>query len=70
MYKQRKHVKIGIGNRTVDKYEEIDCFIPEAIRVADEANPNRAVPTYNRDWSTCYCSTMDKMLQTAGLRIL
>ena len=70
MFKQRKHIKSGTGTRSIDRYEDIDCFIPEAVRHADAEYPDRTEHMYNHKWTVCYSNEMDRMLAKVGLRVI
>ena len=68
---QRKHKKSGgidayMGG--IDIYPEIDCFIPEAVRIANAKYPEKSAQRYNNKWSITFHRAMDKMLKKAGLR--
>lgn len=64
-YKQRTHSRVG----GVDKYPEIDKFVPGAERTANELHPDRSAPGYIKNWTDCFCSAMNSILIKEGLRV-
>ena len=65
-YKQRPHKTVG----RIDKYKQIDQFIPEAERIANEIYPDHSIPDYENRWSVTYFAAMNRILVKEGLRVL
>lgn len=64
--KQRKHVTIG----DIDKYPEIDRFLPTAEQEAHALNPDKSEPGYLDNWNCAFCEAMNQILSKEGLRVL
>ena len=57
----------GGGDNPIDHYPEIDCFIPEAERVADQ---KAKLVGSDKEWNFWFMSAMDDELSKMGLRVL
>jgi len=66
--KQREHTTSGVGEYSIDRYPELDSFIPFAAAHADKQYPDASVKEYSHKWSTCFHDEMDRVLKKAGLR--
>ena len=63
---QFKKIK-GDGDNPIDHYPEIDEFIPEAERIADQ---KAKLVNSNEKWNFWFMSAMDDALSRVGLRVL
>lgn len=62
--KRRKHSRVG----GIDKYPEIDRFIPEAEMAADSKFSDKSAPKYIENWTAFFCGRMNSILIKKGLR--
>jgi hypothetical protein len=64
--KRRDFINIG----EIDKYPEIDGFIPEAERVAKLKFPDKSIPGHDQKVSLAFINAMNAILVKNGLRVL